>query len=303
MFERLPRQYTSFEGHRVAYAVAGAGPPVLLLHGLGGTADFWQPVVDRLASRFQLVIPDLLGFGYSDKPRVRYTLARHTGALLAALHASGAEQFHAVAGHSAGGVLAMALLASGLARANRLALAAAAYPSPRFPVREELIKIPYFLMLLQCRVLARVDLAIFKALWPLIRRRRVPDYLRGGWAGFLDYTADSFYSTADEVLMRADLDLLLPMLRDCPTLLLYDPDDRTVPIVHGQRLAEALPQSRFVTLAGGHYAVLREGLAPLAAWIDGEEPRTEYDRESVVRSLWSVATDYGLRTMDKPRDT
>jgi pimeloyl-ACP methyl ester carboxylesterase len=64
-------------------------------------------------------------------------------------------------------------------------------------------------------------------------------------------------------LFRADLDQFLPALCDCPTLLLYGRNDRTVPLIHGLRLHAALPNSRLDVLADGHYAVLREGLAPL----------------------------------------
>ena len=38
--DRLPRQFCTFEGQRLAYVQLGAGSAVLLLHGLGGTADF-----------------------------------------------------------------------------------------------------------------------------------------------------------------------------------------------------------------------------------------------------------------------
>ena len=59
---RLPRRYTSHEDLRVAYVCIGAGPPTLLLHGLGGTADFWQPVIERIAGHHTVIAPDLLGF-------------------------------------------------------------------------------------------------------------------------------------------------------------------------------------------------------------------------------------------------
>ncbi len=48
----------------------GTGPVVLLLHGLGGTADFSQPIARALARTYTVICPDLLGFGFSDKPRV-----------------------------------------------------------------------------------------------------------------------------------------------------------------------------------------------------------------------------------------
>lgn len=268
--ERLPRRYATFEGHRVAYAVTGTGPPILLLHGLGGTADFWQPVVARLADRFTVVCPDLLGFGFSAQPRIDYTLARHAGAMLAVARRAAGRELHAIVGHSAGGVVAVAMLATGAVAAGRVALAATPYPSRQFAIREELVTSPWFNRLLDDRRLARADHMAFVALWQLVRFLPVQEYLRGGWAGFMDYSADSYYGTAAEVLFRSDLDRLLPALRDLPALLLYGPNDRTIPIAHGRRIAERLPHARFVELEGGHYAVLREGLRTLAEWTNAQ---------------------------------
>jgi pimeloyl-ACP methyl ester carboxylesterase len=116
----------------MAYAVIDEGSAMLLLHGLGGTADFWQPIARDLARTHTVICPDLLGFGFSDKPRVAYTPARHAGAIMAVLRAVEMTALHTVEGHSCGGVVAVALLAAGAARIDRLALAAAPYPSPRF---------------------------------------------------------------------------------------------------------------------------------------------------------------------------
>jgi pimeloyl-ACP methyl ester carboxylesterase len=270
MFERQPRRYITFDGNRLAYAVVGTGPAVLLLHGLGGTADFWQPVVARLAGDFTLICPDLLGFGYSDKPRLRYTLARHAGAMLAVTRAAGIQAPCAIVGHSIGGVVAAALCALDTLVITRVALAATPYPTPRFPVRQELVTRAWFNRLIDNRRLARADDAVFRVIWPLARRiagRRVPADLQGGFVGFMDYSADSFYDTAAQLLFRSDIDPLLPALRKLPTLLLYATDDATVPIIHGRRLAKQLPGSAFAELDGGHYAVLRAGLPLLADWL------------------------------------
>ena len=49
-------------------------PPILLLHGLGGSADRWSKVIPYLSGKYRLIIPDIVGFGYSDKPHVEYTI-------------------------------------------------------------------------------------------------------------------------------------------------------------------------------------------------------------------------------------
>ncbi len=60
---------------RVAYYRAGIGPPLLLVHQphAGGSAGEWRAVFLELANRFTVFAPDLLGFGLSEKPNIRYT--------------------------------------------------------------------------------------------------------------------------------------------------------------------------------------------------------------------------------------
>jgi 2-hydroxy-6-oxonona-2,4-dienedioate hydrolase len=47
---------------------------LVLLHGLGASADRWSYVSPTLSKYYQLIIPDIVGFGYSDKPTVEYTM-------------------------------------------------------------------------------------------------------------------------------------------------------------------------------------------------------------------------------------
>ena len=56
-------------GAAVRLLDAGAGPPVLLLHGNPDTAEVWSPVIDRLRHRHRCLAPDLPGFGGSALPR------------------------------------------------------------------------------------------------------------------------------------------------------------------------------------------------------------------------------------------
>ena len=46
---------------------------LLLLHGLGASAERWECVIPLFAKKFKVIVPDLIGFGYSDKPMVDYT--------------------------------------------------------------------------------------------------------------------------------------------------------------------------------------------------------------------------------------
>jgi pimeloyl-ACP methyl ester carboxylesterase len=55
-------EYT-INGRRLSVDVHGAGEPLLLIHGLGGTANSWAPVVAAFASTMQVIVPDLPGAG------------------------------------------------------------------------------------------------------------------------------------------------------------------------------------------------------------------------------------------------
>lgn len=52
-------------GAELAVEIEGAGPPAVLLHGLGGTGNFYQPQAGALAERFTVIRPDLRGHGRS----------------------------------------------------------------------------------------------------------------------------------------------------------------------------------------------------------------------------------------------
>ena len=66
-----------WRGHRVAYTRRGRGEPVLLVHGIyaGASSNEWRQTVDSLAERYTVFTVDLIGFGRSDRPRLRYTPA------------------------------------------------------------------------------------------------------------------------------------------------------------------------------------------------------------------------------------
>jgi pimeloyl-ACP methyl ester carboxylesterase len=56
------------------YDSANSKRTLLLLHGIGASAERWSRVISPLSKYFRLVVPDIIGFGYSDKPTVEYTM-------------------------------------------------------------------------------------------------------------------------------------------------------------------------------------------------------------------------------------
>ncbi|BDB43869.1 MULTISPECIES: alpha/beta fold hydrolase [Mycobacterium] len=98
-------QFRTIHGHRRAFRIAGSGPVVVLLHGVGDSSTTWEPVHAKLAQRFTVIAPDLLGHGESDKPRADYSLASFANGLRDLLTALDIDRVTLV-GHSLGGGIA-----------------------------------------------------------------------------------------------------------------------------------------------------------------------------------------------------
>lgn len=65
----------TWQGHKIAYIVAGSGTPLLLVHGFGASIGHWRKNISVLAaSGYKVFAIDLLGFGSSDKPVIDYSL-------------------------------------------------------------------------------------------------------------------------------------------------------------------------------------------------------------------------------------
>ena len=71
-----PHELT-LHGHAVTYRTAGAGPVLVLLHGIANSSQTWERVAPALSERFTLIAPDLLGHGESATPRGDYSLGAH----------------------------------------------------------------------------------------------------------------------------------------------------------------------------------------------------------------------------------
>src|SRR5512147_2309921 len=115
-----PREIT-LHGHRVSYRAAGSGPLLVLIHGIAGSSATWQEVLPRLAERYTVVAPDLLGHGSSAKPRTDYSLGAYACAIRDLLGVLGYER-GTIVGHSLGGGVAMQFAYQFPERCERMAL-------------------------------------------------------------------------------------------------------------------------------------------------------------------------------------
>jgi len=87
--------------------LGATGSPVLLLHGLVASGVFWGAAYDGLAGQHRLVVPDLLGFGGSDRPDDGYGPDDHVEAVIGCLDALGIDEPVVIGAHSLGCLIAL----------------------------------------------------------------------------------------------------------------------------------------------------------------------------------------------------
>jgi len=97
----------SINGFYLAFERRGRGRPLLLIHGYPLDHTIWNEVAPRLADRFDLILPDLRGFGASDAVETAYNMDDLASDLARLLDHLGIEKAY-LAGHSMGGYVSLA---------------------------------------------------------------------------------------------------------------------------------------------------------------------------------------------------
>ena len=105
---------TTAAGYRFAYSDEGSGPPVVLVHSSGMTAQQWRKLRALLPPTLRVIVPDLIGYGASDPIRAEPFVAADEVAGLAAVIEAVGEPVHLV-GHSYSGFLCLMLARGGVA--------------------------------------------------------------------------------------------------------------------------------------------------------------------------------------------
>jgi pimeloyl-ACP methyl ester carboxylesterase len=257
-----------WRGTPLRYAVGGSGPPLGLVHGLGGTYANWLRVAPALAERHRVVVPDLPGHGGSAPLPAAPTVDVFADAVLAVLEAEDALPAPLV-GHSLGGLVALRAAVRRPDAVRGLVLAAAAGISSATRAAEATLTA---MALVQPGRL----IAPMRGRWS---RSRTLRRLAFGWWGAADPAgldpemAEAFLAgpaehtdtaSAGRALLasdpRGDLDRVA-----CPALCLWGASDNWVPVADGMEYARRL-RAPFRTIAGcGHLLIGERPDACLAA--------------------------------------
>ena len=128
----VEHRFETANGIRIHYAEAGEGDPLVLLHGWPQHWWMWRDFIGPLAERFRVIVPDLRGHGWSDKPRSSYRKTEFLDDVVALLDRLGLERVRFV-GHDWGGWTGMLAGLREPDRIERLVVMSIPHPWRRRP--------------------------------------------------------------------------------------------------------------------------------------------------------------------------
>lgn len=225
MFRQRTRAKTfEFDKYRLLYHEYGSGPPLVLVHGLVGSGQWWKRNVLAFAKYFSVYVVELVGFGGNRalRPIRIHKTADCLGAFIASLPAGCAH----VVGHSMGGQIVTHVAAQHPDRVNRLVLAAASGM-----VRSDLIH-----MALRLPITGRYGRLDFAPTLAI-------DSLRAGPINLLLSALDLLSNDVSDALKQIV----------APTLLIWGAQDKLVPVTVGEAVQREIIGARLEVIPkAGH---------------------------------------------------
>ena len=289
-------RYVEIHGYRRAYRMAGTGPALLLLHGIGDSSESWLPVFDALARDHTVIAPDLLGHGASDKPRADYAVAAYANGMRDLLDVLGVEQV-TVVGHSLGGGVAAQIAYQFPERCSRLVLVASGGAGRDVTPLLRLASAPFaevFLAPLHWSVtlpVVRGALGVLGRVGNDLARDR--DHVARILGGLPDGDAQvAFTRTLRSVVdWRGQVVTLLDrcyLAEGVPALLVWGDRDGVIPVDHARSAQDAMSGSRLEIFEGAghfpHHADPDRFVALVREFVASTRP-ARYDRDRWRRLL------------------
>ena len=306
-------QFRTIHGYKRAYRIAGSGPAILLIHGIGDNSTTWNTIQAKLAQQFTVIAPDLLGHGQSDKPRADYSVAAYANGMRDLLSVLDIERV-TIVGHSLGGGVAMQFAYQFPQLVERLILVSAGGVTKDVNVLLRLASLPMgsealaFLRL--PLMLPAVQIAgqiVGRAIGTTALGHDLPNMLR-----VLHDLPEPTASAAFSRTLRAVVDWrgqIVTMLDRCyltqatPVQIVWGTKDVVVPVRHAWMAHAAMPGSRLEIFEGsGHFPFHDDParfIDVVQRFIDTTEP-SEYD-PTALRGL--LRSGGGERTVTGPADT
>ncbi|MCM2321833.1 MAG: alpha/beta hydrolase [Oligoflexia bacterium] len=239
----------------LSYVDQGQGEAVVLLHGIPTWGYLWAQSILPLSRSFRVLVPDLLGYGYSDKSdRFERSLSAQAAAIEEWLERLGVRRA-ALVGHDVGGGIALRLALDFPARVSGLCLLnSVSYDS--WPI-EPILQFSH----------PRADRAISARTAGVLLRRMLrlgchrlpePEVLEGLVAPYLTEVGKlSLIRDASSLDTNGTMALASRLAAlELPALVLWGERDRFQKVEYGRRLAWDLPHSRFVGIPDARHFVM-----------------------------------------------
>jgi pimeloyl-ACP methyl ester carboxylesterase len=258
IFHSEHSRFVEIDGIRVHYQEAGekTNPALVLIHGFASSTLVWSKVFLRLAQAgFRVIAVDLLGFGYSGKPRNgEYTIAGQAALLMRLLERLGIKRAILV-GSSYGGAVAATCALDHSQRVEKLVLIGTVNNNQ--PLRYKLMRV------FSSPVLGDVVSPLLIGSRRLLRKRMKRVYDRHSWvlderrvdARHFPLRASGTQRAIIRTVRSWDAERIsrdAHLIRQ-PTLLLWGENDREIPLADGERLHQEIPGSRLVVFLNcGH---------------------------------------------------
>jgi 2-hydroxy-6-oxonona-2,4-dienedioate hydrolase len=264
------RDATVLGGLRLRYvdvpAEKESGPPVVMLHGIASRIEEYEDLIDRMRAKRRVIVMDLPGNGYSDKPARPYTLSFLEDAVLGLCDHLALKEVD-LTGGSLGGNLVLRLGHRTPERFRRLAPWA---PGGAWePMR--------FLGMLTSLWLRAGTTFFWPSVWVQSRFWYHPEWagrdaaLREAFEHYREVFGRSFVRMYFELAREQVLTSLFPISPSIAqrTLLLWGDQDRALGMEKGvQRLATLLPNARLHIFPGVRHALAAEAPVDLAREVD-----------------------------------
>jgi pimeloyl-ACP methyl ester carboxylesterase len=252
----------AIHGNDIGYRSVGQGPVVLLIHGMAGSSETWDPILEPLGRSATALAPDLLGHGGSAKPRGDYSLGALASSLRDLLNALGHDRA-TIVGHSLGGGVAMQFAYQFPERCDRLVLVSAGGLGKEVSPLLRALSLPgaELVLSLGCAPGIRDAGASVGRFLTKVGVRPAPaaSQIWRSYASLSDAEArTAFFHTLRAVIdaggQRVSAEDRLYLASLLPTLIVWGDRDRIIPVAHARAAHEAMPGSRLEIFPGaGHY--------------------------------------------------
>ncbi|MGI8970167.1 MAG: alpha/beta fold hydrolase [Dehalococcoidia bacterium] len=237
--------FLEIDGLRINVDRAGAGDPVVLLHGWGASARSLAPVVQTLCRSYSVTALDFPGFGLSQQPSAPWGVYEFAQFVRHAMARLEIKRTHLL-GHSHGGRVSIMLAAQSPELVDKLILVDSAGIRP-----------PRTLRLRARGLTARTGRRILSHRLAGGPGRRALTALYGR-LGMADYRDSGPMRPTFIKVVNEDLGSLLPSIQ-APTLVVWGAEDEETPVWMGERMAREIPRARLLVLErAAHFPYLDE---------------------------------------------